>query len=99
MRRSRATCVPDPRAEPRLPDDARRWLDERRAPLKVDTKETWLAYVGKQPSPYVYRRLDSIQVELHGDIALTSADTGICRAPTPRLPQRAHLYVCSSART
>ena len=29
------------------------------APLKVDTKATWLAYVGKQPLPYVYRNLDS----------------------------------------
>jgi len=33
------------------------------APLKVDTKQTWIAYVGKQPLPYVYRNLDSIQVE------------------------------------
>ena len=41
------------------------------APLKVDTKATWLAYVGKQPLPYVYRNLDSIQVELHGDVAIT----------------------------
>jgi ketosteroid isomerase-like protein len=41
------------------------------APLKVDTKASWLEYVKKQPAPYVYRELDSIQVELHGDIALT----------------------------
>ena len=41
------------------------------APLKVDTKATWLAYIGKQPLPYVYRHLDSIQVELHGDVAIT----------------------------
>jgi hypothetical protein len=41
------------------------------APLKVDTKQTWLAYVAQQPPPYVYRDLDSVQVELHGDIAIT----------------------------
>src|SRR5262245_18824110 len=40
-------------------------------PLKVDTKATWLAWVGKQPAPYVYRNLDSVRVELHGDIAIT----------------------------
>ena len=39
------------------------------APLKVDTKQTWIAYVGQRPAPYVYRNLDSIQVELHGDVA------------------------------
>src|SRR5205807_676219 len=41
------------------------------APLKVDTKATWLAWVAKQPPPYVYRDLDHVQVELHGDVALT----------------------------
>jgi hypothetical protein len=41
------------------------------APLRVDTKQTWLAYVGQKPSPYVYRELDSVEVELHGDIAIT----------------------------
>jgi len=40
-------------------------------PIKVDTKKSWLEYVGKQPLPYVYRNLDSVQVELHGDIAIT----------------------------
>jgi len=41
------------------------------APLRVDTKKTWLEYVAQQPPPYVYRELDSVQVELHGDIAIT----------------------------
>src|SRR5215831_1221204 len=41
------------------------------APLKVDTKASWLAYVVKQPPPYLYRELDHVQVELHGDIAIT----------------------------
>jgi hypothetical protein len=41
------------------------------APLKVDNKASWLEYVKKQPPPYLYRELDSVQVELHGDIALT----------------------------
>lgn len=40
-------------------------------PIKVDTKQTWIAYVGQKPLPYVYRNLDSIAVELHGDIAIT----------------------------
>ena len=39
------------------------------APLKVDTKASWLAYVAKQPPPYFYRELDHVQVELHGNIA------------------------------
>src|SRR4051812_45599039 len=30
------------------------WV-EGGAPLKVDTKATWLEYVAKQPSPYIYR--------------------------------------------
>jgi len=40
-------------------------------PLRLDTKQTWIAYVSQKPSPYVYRELDSVQVELHGDIAIT----------------------------
>ena len=54
------------------------------APLKVDTKATWLAYVGRQPLPYVYRRLDSVRVELHGDVAIT-----IGRVPLPAAHQLA----------
>src|SRR4051812_18913644 len=41
------------------------------APIKVDTKATWLEYVAKRPTPYIYRDLDHVQVELHGDVALT----------------------------
>jgi S-formylglutathione hydrolase len=40
-------------------------------PLKVDTKATWIEWVKRQPAPYWYRELDSVQVELHGDVALT----------------------------
>jgi hypothetical protein len=40
-------------------------------PLRLDTKQTWIAYVSQQPSPYISRELDSVQVELHGDIAIT----------------------------
>jgi Domain of unknown function (DUF4440) len=39
------------------------------APLRVDDKTSWLASVGKQP--YAARDLDSVKVELHGDIAIT----------------------------
>ncbi len=40
-------------------------------PLRLDTKQSWIAYVSQKPSPYVYRELDSVKVELHGDIAIT----------------------------
>ena len=38
-------------------------------PLRVENKGQWLASVGK--APYAFRNLDSVQVELHGDIAIT----------------------------
>jgi hypothetical protein len=38
-------------------------------PIRVDTKETWLASVAKQP--YLTRDLGPVAVELHGDIAIT----------------------------
>jgi hypothetical protein len=38
-------------------------------PINVDTKETWLKAV--QRKPYLYRRLDHVEVELHGDVAIT----------------------------
>jgi uncharacterized protein (TIGR02246 family) len=46
------------------------WVDGG-APLKVDSKASWIEYVKRQPPPYWYRDLDHVQVELHGDIALT----------------------------
>jgi hypothetical protein len=61
------------------------------APLKVDTKATWLAYVAKQPPPYFYRDLDHVQVELHGDIALTIGR--YLYLPQSNNPQPGHLYV------
>ena len=63
------------------------------APLKVDTKETWLAYIGKQPLPYVYRRLDSVQVELHGDLALTIGRYRYLPRTSSTAPTASHLYV------
>jgi len=39
------------------------------APIRVDTKSSWLEAVGKQP--YLARDLDSVKVEMHGDIAIT----------------------------
>ena len=39
------------------------------APLRVDDKTSWLASVGQQP--YLARDLDSVKVEMHGDIAIT----------------------------
>src|SRR5262245_15789853 len=46
------------------------WVDGG-PPLKVDTKASWIEYVKRQPAPYVYRELDHVQVELHGDVAIT----------------------------
>ena len=39
------------------------------APLRVENRAQWLASVSK--APYRYRDLDSVKVELHGDIAIT----------------------------
>jgi len=39
------------------------------APLRVDNRAQWLASVAK--APYLLRDLDSVQVELHGDVAIT----------------------------
>jgi len=61
------------------------------APLKVDTKASWLAYVAKQPPPYFYRELDHVQVELHGNIALTIGR--YLYLPQSNNPQPGHLYV------
>jgi Domain of unknown function (DUF4440) len=68
------------------------WVDGG-APLKVDTKATWLEYVARQPSPYIYRELDHVQVELHGDIALTIGR--YLYLPRPNSPRAtpSHLYV------
>jgi len=46
------------------------WVDGG-PPLKVDTKASWIEYVKRQPAPYIYRELDHVQVELHGDVAIT----------------------------
>ena len=61
------------------------------APLKVDTKATWLAYVAKQPPPYFYRELDHVQVELHGNVALTIGR--YLYLPQSANPQPGHMYV------
>jgi hypothetical protein len=66
------------------------WIDGG-APLKVDTKASWIEYVKKQPSPYIYRELDHIQVELHGDIAITLGR--YFYLPRSTKPTTSHLYV------
>jgi Domain of unknown function (DUF4440) len=68
------------------------WVDGG-APLKVDTKATWLEYVARQPSPYIYRELDHVQVELHGDIALTIGRYLYLPRPNNPRPATNHLYV------
>jgi hypothetical protein len=66
------------------------WVDGGE-PLKVDTKATWIEYVKRQPPPYVYRELDRIQVELHGDIAITLGR--YFYLPRSTRPTTSHLYV------
>jgi ketosteroid isomerase-like protein len=39
------------------------------APLRVENRAQWLASISK--APYLFRELDSVQVELHGDVAIT----------------------------
>ena len=68
------------------------WV-EGGAPLKVDTKATWLAYVTQQPPPYFYRELDKVQVELHGDIALTIGRYLYLPRSSNSRPTTSHLYV------
>src|SRR5262245_52439675 len=46
------------------------WADGG-APLKVDTKASWIEWVKRKPAPYIYRELDHVMVELHGDVAIT----------------------------
>jgi hypothetical protein len=64
-------------------------------PIKVDTKNSWIEYVARQPPPYIYRNLDSINVELHGDIAITIGRYRYLPRPAnPNAPpQSGHLYV------
>jgi hypothetical protein len=50
-----------------------------------------LAYVAKQPLPYFYRELDQVEVELHGDIALTIGR--YLYLPESNTPQAGHMYV------
>jgi len=63
------------------------------APLKTDTKATWLEYVAKEPKPYVYRELDHVQVELHGDVALTLGRYLYLPRTADAKPTASHLYV------
>jgi hypothetical protein len=55
-------------------------------PLRVENRAQWLAAVSKKP--YLSRDLDQVQVELHGDIAITY---GMYRArySSPADPKRA----------
>ena len=63
------------------------------APLKTDTKASRLTYVAKDPKPYVYRELDHVQVELHGDIALTLGRYLYMPRTNDTKPTTSHLYV------
>jgi hypothetical protein len=64
-------------------------------PIKVDTKQSWIEYISKPPPPYVYRNLDSIQVEVHGDVAITIGRYKyVPRSNNPNAAaNQSHLYV------
>lgn len=54
-------------------------------PLRVDTKETWLAAVAKKP--YLTRDLDPVGVELHDDIAITYGRYKMFQTSSPNGPE------------
>jgi hypothetical protein len=65
-------------------------------PIQVATKRSWIQYVGRRPAPYYYRKLDSVQVELHGDVAITVGKYRyLQRSGSPDAPSTTgtHLYV------
>jgi hypothetical protein len=51
------------------------------SPLAVDTKESWLKSV--QRKPYIYRRLNHVEVELHGEVAITIGRYYMASSATP----------------
>jgi hypothetical protein len=53
-------------------------------PIRVDTKETWLAAIAKRP--YLTRDLGPVSVELHGDIALTYGRYKMRQTSSPNAP-------------
>ena len=54
-------------------------------PIRVDTKDTWLAAVAKRP--YLTRDLDPVAVELHGDIAITYGRYKMHQTSAPTAPE------------
>ena len=59
-------------------------------PLRVENRAQWLASVAKRP--YLSRDLDRVQVELHGDIAITYGMYS-ARYSAPADPKRAGFTV------
>jgi len=53
-------------------------------PIRVDTKDTWLAAVAKRP--YLTRVLGPVSVELHGDIAITYGRYRMRQTSSPDAP-------------
>ena len=52
---------------------------------RTDDKKAWLATVAK--APYLYRNLDSIQVELHGDVVITFGRYKMRQKANPKGPE------------
>ena len=61
---------------------------------RVDTKESWLINLRSNDQIYVSRSIDSIEVELHGDIAITTGRIHIkTKLDDPRRRQFTIWYV------
>lgn len=52
---------------------------------RTDDKAAWLATVAR--APYLYRDLDSIQVELHGDVVITFGRYKMRQKANPKGPE------------
>ena len=52
---------------------------------RTDDKKAWLETVAK--APYLYRDLDNIQVEMHGDVAITYGRYKMRQKANPKAPE------------
>ncbi|MBL7871276.1 MAG: nuclear transport factor 2 family protein [Cyclobacteriaceae bacterium] len=45
----------------------------------VDSKESWIKDVGRNKGKFVSRKIDSVEVEIHGDIGITNGTLRVTR--------------------
>ncbi len=58
----------------------------------VDSKESWLKDVGKNKGKFVSRKIDSVEVEIHGDIAITNGTLIVTRTDRSYTLQYVRVY-------